>query len=55
MDVTMDKLSQTEPVRITLDELFKKIFASLAQLIDSFPIFEDETPPSKNDYSEDQT
>lgn len=51
----MDKQTQTELVRITLDELFKKIFASLAHLIDSFPIFEDETTSSNSDYSEGQT
>ena len=47
----MDKQSQAEPVRITLDELFKKIFASLAQLIDSFPIIEieEETSSPKGD------
>ena len=45
----MDKLKQGELVKMTLEELFKKIFSSIAQLIDSFPITEQEPPAPKSD------
>jgi hypothetical protein len=47
----MDNSNQSEPARITLEELFKKIFSSIAQLIDSFPIIEEEPPAPKRDTS----
>ena len=50
----MDKPKQNEPVKITLEELFKKIFSSIAQLIDSFPITEEESSSPKRDTSESQ-
>jgi len=47
----MNKPKQNEPVKITLEELFKKIFSSIAQLIDSFPIIEEESSSPKHDTS----
>ncbi len=49
MGATMDKPQQGEPVKMTLDELFKRTFSQLlAYLIDTFSISE-EQPPSAED------
>jgi hypothetical protein len=53
MDVTMDNPKQfNEPVKMTLDELFRRTFSNLlASLMDTLKIFEEHAPPedSSND------
>ena len=45
----MDKQSQSEPIRVTLDELFKKFFSSLIDLIEKIQVAEIDIPiPGKS-------